>query len=204
MSKTIGYAAHNPKAPLVPFNFERREVGPQDVQIEILYCGVCHSDLHQVCDDWASSTYPIVPGHEIVGRVLKVGSDVKEFKAGDLAGVGCLVDSCRVCADCKEHLEQFCDSAVFTYNSHDKHTGKMTYGGYSRQIVVDKHYVLHISDKLDLAAPLESGQRPQGGHCRAGRAGAYGRQVCSCFWCPCRAVYHLSQQGCGCQAAGCG
>ena len=152
MPKTIGYAAHDPKTPLVPFNFERREVGPQDVQIEILYCGVCHSDLHQVRDDWAGSTYPIVPGHEIVGRVLKVGSDVKEFKVGDLAGVGCLVDSCRVCGECKEHLEQFCDNPVFTYNSPDKHTGKMTYGGYSRQIVVDKHFVLHISDKLDLAA----------------------------------------------------
>jgi len=152
MSKTIGYAAHDPKSPLVPFNFERREVGAQDVQIEILYCGVCHSDLHQVRDDWAGSTYPIVPGHEIVGRVLKVGSDVKEFKAGDLAGVGCLVDSCRVCSECKQHLEQFCDNPVFTYNSRDKHTGKMTYGGYSRQIVVDKHYVLRISDKLDLAA----------------------------------------------------
>jgi uncharacterized zinc-type alcohol dehydrogenase-like protein len=152
MSKTIGYAAHDPKAALVPFNFERREVGPQDVQIEILYCGVCHSDLHQVRDDWAGSTYPIVPGHEIVGRVLKVGSEAKEFKAGDLAGVGCLVDSCRVCSECKEHLEQFCDSPVFTYNSHDKHTGKMTYGGYSKQVVVDKHFVLRISDKLDLAA----------------------------------------------------
>jgi len=152
MSKTIGYAAHDPKSPLMPFNFERREVGAQDVQIEILYCGVCHSDLHQVRDDWAGSTYPIVPGHEIVGRVLKVGSDVKEFKAGDLAGVGCLVDSCRVCSECKQHLEQFCDNPVFTYNSRDKHTGKMTYGGYSRQIVVDKHYVLRISDKLDLAA----------------------------------------------------
>ena len=152
MSKTIGYAAHDPKSPLVPFNFERREVGSQDVQIEILYCGVCHSDLHQVRDDWASSTYPMVPGHEIVGRVLKVGSDVKEFKAGDLAGVGCLVDSCRVCADCNDHLEQFCDNAIFTYNSPDKYTGKVTYGGYSRQIVVDKRFVLRISDKLDLAA----------------------------------------------------
>jgi uncharacterized zinc-type alcohol dehydrogenase-like protein len=136
----------------VPFNFERREVGAQDVQIEILYCGVCHSDLHQVRDDWAGSSYPIVPGHEIVGRVLKVGSDVRKFKVGDLAGVGCLVDSCRVCSECKEHLEQFCDSPVFTYNSHDKHTGNMTYGGYSKQVVVDQHFVLHISDKLDLAA----------------------------------------------------
>ncbi len=152
MLKNIGYAAHDSKTPLVPFNFERREVGAQDVLIEIQYCGVCHSDLHQVRDDWAGSTYPIVPGHEIVGRVLKVGNEVDEFKSGDLAGVGCLVDSCRLCTECNEHLEQFCDSAVFTYNSPDKHTGKMTYGGYSNQIVVDKRFVLRISHRLDLAA----------------------------------------------------
>ena len=152
MLKSIGYAAQGSKLPLVPFNFERREVGAQDVLIEIQYCGVCHSDLHQVRDDWAGSTYPIVPGHEIVGRVLKVGKEVNKFKAGDLAGVGCLVDSCRVCTECNEHLEQFCDGAVFTYNSPDKHTGTMTYGGYSNQIVVDKRFVLRISDQLYLAA----------------------------------------------------
>jgi uncharacterized zinc-type alcohol dehydrogenase-like protein len=152
MLKSIGYAAHDAKSPLMPFSFERREPGAQDVHIEILYCGVCHSDLHQVRDDWAGSTYPIVPGHEIVGRVVKVGGDVKNFKVGDYAGVGCLVDSCQACSECGDHLEQFCESAVFTYNSADKHTGRMTYGGYSNQIVVDQRFVLHISEKLDLAA----------------------------------------------------
>ena len=152
MTKTIGYAAYDPKKPLSAFRFERREPGATDVQIEILYCGVCHSDLHQARDEWANSKFPIVPGHEIVGRVTKVGSAVKGFKVGDLAGVGCLVDSCGVCPDCQDHQEQFCNSAIFTYNSPDKHTGKVTYGGYSSLIVVDEGFVLHISDKLDLAA----------------------------------------------------
>jgi alcohol dehydrogenase (NADP+) len=156
MLKSIGYAAHDSKSPLMPFSFERREPGADDVHIEILYCGVCHSDLHQVRDDWAGSTYPIVPGHEIVGRVVKVGAGVKRFKVGDLAGVGCMVDSCGVCGECHDHLEQFCENAVFTYNSPDEHTGRMTYGGYSNQVVVDQRFVLSISDKLDpaAAAPL--------------------------------------------------
>ena len=152
MSKTSGYAAYDSKSPLAPFNFERREPNTGDVQIEILFCGVCHSDLHQVRNDWENSTFPLVPGHEIVGRVTKVGDGVSKFKVGDLAGVGCLVDSCQTCPDCHENLEQFCDGAVFTYNSHDKHSGKMTYGGYSNQIVVQQDFVLKISDKLDLAA----------------------------------------------------
>ncbi len=152
MSKVIGYAAHSAEEALVPFNFERRELGVKDIQIEILFCGVCHSDLHTARNEWQNATYPVVPGHEIVGRVIGVGTDVSEFKVGDLAGVGCLVDSCRVCPDCADDLEQYCDHEVFTYNSPDKHTGKMTYGGYSNQIVVDEHFVLHISDKLDLAA----------------------------------------------------
>jgi uncharacterized zinc-type alcohol dehydrogenase-like protein len=152
MSKAIAYAAYSAKEPLKTFNFERRSVGAKDIQIEILFCGVCHSDLHTVRNEWHNATYPVVPGHEIVGRVLSVGSDVKGFKAGDLAGVGCMVDSCRVCADCADDLEQYCDQNTFTYNSPDKHTGKMTYGGYSNHIVVDEHFVLHISDKLDLAA----------------------------------------------------
>lgn len=152
MTKAISYAAHSAKEPLSFFQFERREVGPKDIQIEILFCGVCHSDLHTARNEWQNSVYPVVPGHEIVGRVTSVGADVKTFKVGDLAGVGCLVDSCRVCADCTDGLEQYCDHEVFTYNSPDKHTGKTTYGGYSNQIVVDEHFVLHISDKLDLAA----------------------------------------------------
>ncbi len=152
MSKSIGYAAHDPKKPLAPFSFERRQPGPTDVQIDILFCGVCHSDLHQARDEWGNSTFPIVPGHEIVGKVTQVGSSVTKFKVGDLAGVGCLVDSDRTCPDCQDHSEQYCDHAVFTYNSPDKHTGKVTYGGYSDKVVVDEHFVLRISDKLDLAA----------------------------------------------------
>jgi uncharacterized zinc-type alcohol dehydrogenase-like protein len=133
---------------------ERREVGPRDVQIDILYCGVCHSDLHTARNEWKNTVYPVVPGHEIVGRVTKVGNEVKSFKPGDLAGVGCLVDSCRQCPDCVESLEQYCTrDMVFTYNSPDKHLpGQMTYGGYSTQVVVDEHFVLHVSDKLDLPA----------------------------------------------------
>jgi len=152
MSKAISYAAHSAKEPLSFLKFDRREVGPKDVQVEILFCGVCHSDLHTARNEWQNAVYPVVPGHEIVGRVTSVGAEVKTFKVGDLAGVGCLVDSCRVCEDCTDGLEQYCDHEVFTYNSPDKHTGKMTYGGYSNQIVVDEHFVLHISDKLDLVA----------------------------------------------------
>ncbi|CAD6881716.1 Alcohol dehydrogenase (EC 1.1.1.1) [Methylomonas albis] len=152
MLKTVGYAAYNSQTPLRSFHFERRQPGPSDVRIEILYCGVCHSDLHQVRNEWRGTTFPIVPGHEIVGKVVEVGSQVTSFKLGDLAGVGCMVDSCGVCADCLDHQEQFCDHTVFTYNSPDKYTGKMTYGGYSNQIVVDQDFVLRVSDKLELAA----------------------------------------------------
>lgn len=152
MQSAYGYAAFDPKSPLRNFSFERRNPGPNDVQIEILYCGVCHTDVHQVRDEWGESQFPMVPGHEIVGRVNAVGSAVTEFKPGDFAGVGCLVDSCRTCPECQDGFEQYCGSPVFTYNSPDKHTGNMTYGGYSSMIVVDKHFVLHISDKLDLAA----------------------------------------------------
>jgi uncharacterized zinc-type alcohol dehydrogenase-like protein len=153
MAKAIGYAAYDPKNPLAPFDFERREPGPDDVQIEILYCGVCHSDLHQARDEWGNSAFPMVPGHEIVGRVTQVGSGVTKFKAGDLAGVGCLVDSCRTCPDCQQDLEQYCNDSTYTYNSPDKkNPGKSTYGGYSNLIVVDQHFVLKVSDKLDLAA----------------------------------------------------
>ena len=152
MSKAISYAAYSAKEPLAPFSFERREVGAKDVQIEILFCGVCHSDLHTARNEWQNSVYPVVPGHEIVGRVTNVGAEVKGFKVGDLAAVGCMVGSCGVCSECAEGLEQYCDNQVFTYNSPEKQTGKMTYGGYSNQIVVEEHFVLHISDKLDLAA----------------------------------------------------
>ncbi|WP_373547792.1 NAD(P)-dependent alcohol dehydrogenase [Chamaesiphon sp.] len=150
--KTLAYAAQSATTPLAPFSFQRREVGNHDVQIEILYCGVCHSDLHTVRGEWQGTAYPCVPGHEIVGRVLKVGMHVTKFKAGDTAGVGCMVDSCRTCANCEEDLEQFCPDTTFTYNSADKHLGGVTYGGYSQNIVVDEAFVLHIPDNLDLAA----------------------------------------------------
>src|SRR6516165_7932336 len=151
--KTKGYAAHSNTTPLAPFSFERREPGPKDVQIDILFCGVCHSDLHTVRNEWTNTIYPVVPGHEIVGRVNKLGATVSKFNAGDLAGVGCLVDSCRECDSCKAGLENYCERVpVFTYNSEDKHLGGMTYGGYSGSIVVDEAFVLRIPENLDLAA----------------------------------------------------
>ena len=157
MTAAKAYAAYNGTDPLAPFDFERRDVGPHDVQFEILYCGVCHSDLHQVRNEWKGTTYPIVPGHEIVGRVTQVGDHVKKFKIGDLAGVGCLVDSCRECDNCEKGLEQFCrNGSTGTYNSKDKKHGGVTYGGYSNHIVVDESFVLKVSDKLPLqnVAPL--------------------------------------------------
>ena len=156
MSKTHGYAAYNANDALVPFSFERRDPGINDVQIEILYCGVCHSDIHQVRNEWGNARFPMVPGHEIIGKVTAIGSQVTGFSIGETVGVGCLVDSCRLCTDCADNLEQFCNSATFTYNSADNISGGNTYGGYSSQIVVDQHFVLHISDKLDpaAAAPL--------------------------------------------------
>lgn len=156
MIATKGYAAQSATSKLEFFNFERRDVGPLDVQFEILYCGVCHSDLHQARNEWGGSIFPMVPGHEIVGKVVKVGSQVKKFKIGDLAAVGCIVDSCRECENCKEGLEQYCyKGAVGTYNAKDK-AGAVTYGGYSNHIVVTEDFVLKVSDKLPLAnvAPL--------------------------------------------------
>jgi alcohol dehydrogenase (NADP+) len=152
MIKTLGYAAQSSTTPLDLFHFERREPGPRDVQIEILYCGVCHSDLHMVRNEWQGAVYPVVPGHEIVGRVTRVGAEVQGFAPGDLAGVGCLVDSCRICPDCQEGLEQYCPTFTMTYNSPDPHTGTMTYGGYSNRIVVDQAFVLRVSDRLHLPA----------------------------------------------------
>jgi len=155
--KTNSYAANSATTPLAPFSLERRVPGEHDVQIEILFCGVCHSDVHTVRNEWQGTTYPCVPGHEIVGRVIQVGAHVQKFKVGDIAGVGCLVDSCRTCESCEENLEQFCEEkAIFTYNSPDKHSGGMTYGGYSENIVVDEAFVLRIPENLDLAgtAPL--------------------------------------------------
>lgn len=153
MSQIAAYAAQSATTPLAPARIERREPGPTDVRIEIAFCGVCHSDLHTVRSEWAGTVYPVVPGHEIAGRVTDVGAKVKGFKPGDLAGVGCLVDSCRTCGACTEGLEQYCEvDAVFTYNSPDRHTGTITYGGYSSHIVVDEQFVLRMPAQLDLAA----------------------------------------------------
>jgi uncharacterized zinc-type alcohol dehydrogenase-like protein len=141
------------KDPLKQLNINRRKPTPHDVEIEILYCGVCHSDLHTARNEWHGTIYPCVPGHEIVGRIVSVGDHVTKFKTGDLAGVGCLVDSCRECEHCKENLEQYCDTGnTGTYNSPDKYLGTQTYGGYSESIVVDESFVLRIPENLDLAA----------------------------------------------------
>lgn len=157
MSTAKSYAAQSATTPLAPWSFERREPGPHDVQFDILYCGVCHSDLHQIRNEWGNSIFPMVPGHEIVGRVTKVGAHVTKFKEGDLVGVGCLVDSCRECDHCKEGLEQYCSNgSVGTYNSRERDTKAPTYGGYSNFIVTNEDFVLRVSDKLPLegVAPL--------------------------------------------------
>jgi len=152
MIQAKGYAAQSPETDLAAWGFERREVGPHDVQIEILFCGVCHSDLHQIKNDWFPGIFPMVPGHEIVGKITKVGDHVKKFKVGGLAGVGCMVDSCQVCENCVQGLEQYClEGNTQTYNNKDR-SGVPTYGGYSNTIVVREEFVLHVSDKLQLAA----------------------------------------------------
>jgi uncharacterized zinc-type alcohol dehydrogenase-like protein len=152
-TKVQAYAAQRADSALAPFNIDRREAGPSDVEIEILYCGVCHSDLHQARNEWHNTIYPCVPGHEIVGRVRRVGSQVTKFKVGDLSAVGCMVDSCRTCPSCRAGLEQYCLSfPTFTYNGQDKHLGGQTFGGYSTGIVVDEAFVLRVPEGLDLAA----------------------------------------------------
>lgn len=153
MSHAHGYAARSADLPLAPFAFERREPGPHDVRIDILYCGVCHSDLHTARNEWQNTLYPSVPGHEIVGRVTAVGNAVDGFKVGDIAGVGCMVDSCRQCASCKEGQEQYCEAGFTgTYNG-PMFGGENTYGGYSDHVVVDEKYVLHVRHaEADLAA----------------------------------------------------
>jgi uncharacterized zinc-type alcohol dehydrogenase-like protein len=152
-----GYAAQSATAPLAPYRFERRDPRPDDVVIEILYCGVCHSDLHTARNDWRNSIYPVVPGHEIIGRVVETGAEVTAFTPGDHVGVGCMVDSCRQCAPCQHGLEQYCvEFPVVTYNGQDRHDGRPTFGGYSEKIVVSDKFVLKLPDGLDLAgaAPL--------------------------------------------------
>jgi len=155
MSKALSYAAFDRTSPFGPFSLNRREPGPQDVECDILFCGICHSDLHTARGEWPGTLYPCVPGHEIVGRVSHVGSAVTGFKVGDLAAIGCMVDSCMTCASCRAGLQQYCDNndITFTYNSPDKkQPGAMTYGGYSTRIVVDERFCLQLPEKLDLAA----------------------------------------------------
>src|SRR5579885_2184618 len=159
MYNAKAYSAASATSPLASTTIARRDPTDQDVQIEILFCGICHSDLHQVRNEWKEimpTVYPCVPGHEIIGRVTKVGAGVKKFKPGDLAAVGCMVDSDRTCPECKEGLEQFCPNLTLTYNFPDKHTGGVTYGGYSDSIVVDERFVLRVPSNLNLAgaAPL--------------------------------------------------
>jgi uncharacterized zinc-type alcohol dehydrogenase-like protein len=157
MTKIKAFAAQDAESILGPWNLERRTPGPMDIQIEILYCGVCHSDLHQIRNEWGNSIFPMVPGHEIVGRISKIGSGVTKFKVGELAAVGCLVDSCRKCENCKDGLEQYClNGSSPTYNGLEQDKKTPTYGGYSKMIVADQSFVLRISDKLPLQniAPL--------------------------------------------------
>ncbi|MDR2207210.1 MAG: NAD(P)-dependent alcohol dehydrogenase [Flavobacteriaceae bacterium] len=147
------FGTESKDADLKEMIINRREVTAKDIEIEILYCGVCHSDLHTARNDWGGTKYPAVPGHEIVGRITKIGSDVTKFKIGDLAAVGCLVDSCRTCSSCEQDLEQYClNGSTGTYNSFDKHLGNHTFGGYSQKVVVDEHFVLKVPENLDLAA----------------------------------------------------
>jgi alcohol dehydrogenase (NADP+) len=153
---TKGYAAQNATSGLAPWNFERRSPGPKDVQIEIKFCGVCHTDIHFVRNDWGISMYPMVPGHEIVGVVTNIGDQVRKFKQGDTVGIGCLVDSCGACDKCDQGLEQYCQGSVYTYSWYEKDGKTVTYGGYSNQIVVNEDFVVRISDNLPLekVAPL--------------------------------------------------
>jgi uncharacterized zinc-type alcohol dehydrogenase-like protein len=213
MIQSKGYAAQSKDSGLAPFSFERRDPGPQDVVVEIAYCGICHSDIHQVKDEWGGSIYPMVPGHEIVGKVTAVGSDVTRFKAGDLAGVGVMVDSCKVCANCKAKEEAYCEKGfVGTYNARYYDSEEIAQGGYSNNIVVDQRYVHTISNKLEskLAAvapllcagittysPLKHWNVGPGMKVGIVGLGALLRRQG-------HAVYHLRRQGSGRQAPGCG
>lgn len=157
MIQSKGYAAKDKSSTLAPWSFERREAGPNDVVVQILYSGICHSDIHQVRDEWGGSIYPMVPGHEIVGKVIKTGSAVKKFKVGDLAGVGVMVDSCRKCKNCQQNMEQYCEEGMTgTYNAIERDGVTIAQGGYANNIVTDERYVYRVSDKLDLkgVAPL--------------------------------------------------
>jgi alcohol dehydrogenase (NADP+) len=153
MNNVKAYAAQAADSPIAPFSVDRRDPGPHDVQIDILYCGVCHSDLHQARNDWGNAMYPMVPGHEIVGRVVAVGEHVKKLKVGDYAGVGCMVDSCRHCDPCEAGLEQYClEGCTLTYNGKERGSEQLTFGGYSEQVVVEQRFVVKVPETLDLKA----------------------------------------------------
>ena len=152
MIPTKTYAALDPKKPLTAFTIQRRKPGKNDVHIKIMFCGICHTDIHQARNEWGHSIFPMVPGHEIVGQVITVGASVKKFKKGDYVGVGCMVDSCGTCKDCKDHVEQFCNTVSYTYNSQDPKTKEVTYGGYADSIVVNQKFVLRVSKTAKLAA----------------------------------------------------
>ena len=213
MYNAKAYSAASAISQLAPTSIMRRDTTEHDVQIEILFCGICHSDLHHVRDQFAAfmpTIYPIVPGHEIVGRVAKVGSAVTSFKPGDLAAVSCLVDSDGACPECRAGLEQFCPNMTLTFNSPDKHLGGVTYGGYSESIVVDERFVLRVPANLDLAgvapllcagittySPIHRWGRHQGQeswHCRPRRTRSHGREVCSCARSPRRCLHHFSRK----------
>ena len=153
VTNTRAWGTPNATAALAPMSIKRREPRKQDIEIEILYCGICHSDIHQARNEWQNTIYPCVPGHEIIGRIIRAGSAVKKFKEGDIAAVGCMVDSCRTCASCREGFEQFCENIpTFTYNGEDRASGGITFGGYSERVVVDEAFALRVPKGLDLAA----------------------------------------------------
>ena len=209
--KAKAYSAASETSPLASTTIPRRDPTDRDVQIEILFCGICHSDLHSVRNEWSefmATNYPIVPGHEIVGRVTKIGSTVTKYKPGDLVAVGCMVDSDRSCPNCKRDLEQFCPNMTLTFNSPDKHLGGVTYGGYSESVVVDEHFVLRLPSNLNIAgaAPLLCagittyspmrhwgvGQGQEDRRRRARRTRSHGREVWSCVRRSRRCIHHVA------------
>ncbi len=214
MLTCTGFAAASPTSPMAPLTFNRRDVGKDDVKIEILFCGVCHSDLHFARDEWHFTVYPAVPGHEIVGRVEQIGANVTNFKIGDQVGVGCIVDSCRTCAACQEGLQQYCETGMTgTYGGTEPVIGGPTFGGYSDSIVVDKSYVLRIPAGMDprrrrasalrwhhpvlSAPPLGRGAGQESRHYRPWRSRPYGRQTLSRYGRPHCAVHHFALEGRG-------
>jgi uncharacterized zinc-type alcohol dehydrogenase-like protein len=214
------YAAMAASEDLVPWDFTRRKPRPHDVLLEIKYCGICHTDIHFIRNDFGMSTYPLVPGHEMVGIVTEVGDHVTKFKVGDTVGVGCMVDSCRECDNCKQDLEQYCLGGVsFSYGSPERHGDGTTYGGYSNQIVCDENFVLKVDKKLplDKAAPLlcagittysplrnwKVGKGAESSYSWFRWPRAYGSKICCCFWCRSNSAQHFSIQKRRCIEIGC-